>query len=1212
MAANESGFYDVMISHEWSEDMESKAKKLAEMLRLMGLKVFFKQAFVSREQVVRAVRNSSVFVAMLSENYISKVKGELTKKSTDKMDFCRTEFILANLYHGPETCMPILMSQKVKDRGRWGKVMKQLFRDSVWVSYTDETKLDRVTSEISEFVKHIQVSGTPKKALFSTLSDIQFEQNLDLIRQKGSEYVEGTRLWLLEGVSRELNLEDKQIYAIVGSAGMGKSVMSSLICLAGDLFEPEFVFQKLLVESNGKARNRHLSKSKSFHLGLPKAAASFLVTAAFALKHDESFAKDPKNAILSIVRQMLISVPGYLEEVAPILQGFDSASKDLKEIYINLIAQPMRSMNENGRSPKVPAAIVIDGLDECKEDMKVPLFQLILDWKELMPGWLRLIVTSRQEDLLPLGSKQHLITILETDSELNVKDLRIYFRTQLLRMKAGMKGIEEAVAILTKRSGGVFIYARFFDLMLKELGSEISLEKIKEMDAFPDGLAAFYLTYFQRFLDVTLGGSQERFVRLFSSMCVAREPLPVSVVREILDFEDEELFEEFLLNSEHLLVNSSGTLRALHKSMLDFLSNSEQNVRKHLRVNETVGNEWLANFCFENCTSCAFAGRNLAFHACLIGKYDRMAALLSDFESLFGILVAQKCPARQFVRDLEEGFRKAATDAYENAFLVIQALEKSCPGLDRDPRELHGQMIGRLKDTHPLIQGAKSLHTSYRYIFPYSKGNKGMIKADAPVRKVLLGHSDLLNDVAMRGEMLVTASRDDTAKIWSRVTGEALHTLIGHTSAVLCVDLNDEMIITGSEDETIKIWSIETGEEVLTLTGHTDIVQSVVLDGDTIISGSWDMTVRVWEIGTGKEIRVIKGFGRGVWGVASDGDVVVSAHELGNVNVWEKASGALIRMLEGHTGIAYSVAIHDDTIVSCSDDETVLVWSKSSGLLVHTIRENQCVLCVDVDDHMIVSGSIDKTFKLWNKNTGELIRTVEGHSHWVKGVAMDGETIATASSDGTARIWTKAKITTMVEFETHSAPVNSIAVDKEVIVTGSGGLDINGVQDRKIGWARNEDKSVRVWSVESGELLHTFRGHELPVLQVILDGDIITSRGVEYELVDCTDELVAEYRFIHGRKLRLTDKVIAEETLHWSISTKQQLDTAPKKALAEVASTPCNFTNSKFVLQSADSSIVGLTMDGEVECVTVLPNNPNVAIVVDSSQHAPIRLHVSS
>jgi WD40 repeat protein len=55
-------------------------------------------------------------------------------------------------------------------------------------------------------------------------------------------------------------------------------------------------------------------------------------------------------------------------------------------------------------------------------------------------------------------------------------------------------------------------------------------------------------------------------------------------------------------------------------------------------------------------------------------------------------------------------------------------------------------------------------------------------------------------------------------------------------------------IITASMDQTIRIWDRQTGEGLCTLPGHSAGVQSVALspDGNTILSTGWDRTARLW------------------------------------------------------------------------------------------------------------------------------------------------------------------------------------------------------------------------------------------------------------------------------------------------------------------------------------------------------------------------------
>jgi WD40 repeat protein len=56
-------------------------------------------------------------------------------------------------------------------------------------------------------------------------------------------------------------------------------------------------------------------------------------------------------------------------------------------------------------------------------------------------------------------------------------------------------------------------------------------------------------------------------------------------------------------------------------------------------------------------------------------------------------------------------------------------------------------------------------------------------------------------------------------------------------------------LVTASNDDTVRIWNADTGQPIgPPLTGHTEAVSSVAFspDGQRIVSGSHDNTVRMW------------------------------------------------------------------------------------------------------------------------------------------------------------------------------------------------------------------------------------------------------------------------------------------------------------------------------------------------------------------------------
>ena len=69
-----------------------------------------------------------------------------------------------------------------------------------------------------------------------------------------------------------------------------------------------------------------------------------------------------------------------------------------------------------------------------------------------------------------------------------------------------------------------------------------------------------------------------------------------------------------------------------------------------------------------------------------------------------------------------------------------------------------------------------------------------------------------------KGERVVTASDDKTARIWDARTGKPIGKPLQHQGAVVSAafDLKGERVVTASQDKTARIWDApQTGEKLL-------------------------------------------------------------------------------------------------------------------------------------------------------------------------------------------------------------------------------------------------------------------------------------------------------------------------------------------------------------------------------------------------------------
>lgn len=227
-----------------------------------------------------------------------------------------------------------------------------------------------------------------------------------------------------------------------------------------------------------------------------------------------------------------------------------------------------------------------------------------------------------------------------------------------------------------------------------------------------------------------------------------------------------------------------------------------------------------------------------------------------------------------------------------------------------------------------------------------------------------------------------------------------------------------------------------------------------------------------------------------------DGQTLVSVGADSTIKIWHIGALDLIDILHKHNGIVRCVAFTPDgrMLATGGDDRKILFWDLTQRQVAIALSLDDTAahsLVLSQDGQTLVTGSYRK-IKVWH--TSGLTPNVKdpqpqhilmGHGHIVRSLAMsaDGKLLVSGSLDKTIKIWHLETGQLIRTFKGHKDEVCAIALspDEQIIASGSA------------------DKTIKLWHLQTGELLGTFTGHSDVVTSVAFtaSGDMLVSGSLD-------------------------------------------------------------------------------------------------------------------
>lgn len=292
------------------------------------------------------------------------------------------------------------------------------------------------------------------------------------------------------------------------------------------------------------------------------------------------------------------------------------------------------------------------------------------------------------------------------------------------------------------------------------------------------------------------------------------------------------------------------------------------------------------------------------------------------------------------------------------------------------------------------------------------------VRASDPALAILAGHSGGVRQVSYSpdGLRILTASDDNTARIWDARTGVQLALLAPGSSVCSAVYSSDgRRVLTASDDGKNRIWDANSAIEVGIVPGHVGHCGfAFPVDGGRFLTSDGKGPLQVWDARTGRllvELARPPGVGFLAADLSPDGTQLVLAADDNTARVWNVLTGKQVLILSGHLADVTSVRYSPDgrRIVTTSQDNTARIWDASNGEQLAQVAHIGMVFdaAFSPDGKTLATASADLTARVWDIATGKQLQLFSGHTVMLWGVAYspDGTRLVTGALDGTARTW---------------------------------------------------------------------------------------------------------------------------------------------------------------------------------------------------------------
>ncbi|KAI2601806.1 dynein regulator [Hypoxylon sp. NC1633] len=313
------------------------------------------------------------------------------------------------------------------------------------------------------------------------------------------------------------------------------------------------------------------------------------------------------------------------------------------------------------------------------------------------------------------------------------------------------------------------------------------------------------------------------------------------------------------------------------------------------------------------------------------------------------------------------------------------------------------------------------------------------------LERTIKGHTKAVLDIDFGGPrggtLLASCSSDLTIKLWDPSDEyKNIRTLPGHDHSVSAVRFipsgaagapsSGNLLVSASRDKTLRIWDVSTGYCVKTIRGHADWVRDVCPspDGRYLLSCGNDQTTRLWDISLANP----------------ESKLTLVGHEH-TVECCTLAPPATYQYLAQLAGLkrpppASSTA---EFMATGSRDKSICIWDARGNCIKTLVGHDNWVraLVFHPGGKYLLSVSDDRTLRCWDlAQEGKCVKTlVDAHGHFVSCLRWAPGIVREPTANGS----TGGQNGNAVNGTTKAASAAAVADVQIRCVIATGSVDLN-------------------------------------------------------------------------------------------------------------------------------------------------------------------------